>query len=108
MRFAKALIVTAVMAAVSYAQPSKYDTKCFHCINEGYAFCSADGITGKCIDVACKEAGAQGDTRRNNRKNNVCTLDYSGCDVNTSAKLKAMTYFSQCKYTAPATGCQDV
>ena len=60
MRFTQALIVTAVMAAVSNAQPSKYDSKCFHCINEGYAFCSADGKTGKCIDVSCKEADVQG------------------------------------------------
>ena len=67
MRFAQALIVTAVMAAVSYGKPSDYDKMCFHCINEGYAFCSKDGVTGKCVDAECTEKDLQGQPRRDNR-----------------------------------------
>ena len=60
MRFVEATIVTAVIAAVSHAKPSEYDNKCFHCINEGYAFCSTDGKTGTCVDASCEEENLQG------------------------------------------------
>ena len=74
MRFVAATIVTAVMAAVSYANSTEYDKLCFHCINEGYVFCSADGHTGKCVDAECKEKDLQGQARRDNRAAGKCTL----------------------------------
>ena len=34
---------------------SKYDNKCFHCIDEGNIFCTQDGgNTGKCMPASCK------------------------------------------------------
>ena len=56
MRFAHAAIVTAVMAAVSYAKPSEYDTMCFHCIKNGYAFCktgTGSDVVTRCVDATC-------------------------------------------------------
>lgn len=77
---------------------------CFHCINEGFAFCSADGITGKCIDAKCKEENLQGQARRDNRAAGKCTVE---ADCNTSAGATAMTAFNQCVYSAPTvSGCQ--
>ena len=103
MRFVEATIVTAVMAAVSYATPSEYDKMCFHCINEGYAFCSADGITGKCVDAKCKEEDLQGQARRDNRAAGKCTVV---SDCNTSTGAKERTAFNECIYTAPVSGCR--
>ena len=103
MRFSVATIFAAVMAAVSHANPSEWDKLCFHCINEGYAFCSADGITGKCVDAKCKEENLQGQPRRDNRAAGNCTLETS-CD--TSGGNKAMTAFNQCNYSAPISGCK--
>ena len=40
---------------IKYGVPEYFNDKCFHCIDDGYMFCSADGITGTCIDVTCTE-----------------------------------------------------
>ena len=37
------------------AEHSKWDDKCFHCINEGNMFCSADGVSGKCLPASCEQ-----------------------------------------------------
>ena len=52
MRFAHAAIVAAVMAAVSYAKPSEYDTMCHHCVKNGYAWCKTGSVT-RCVDASC-------------------------------------------------------
>ena len=59
-----------------------YDDQCFRCIYEGYAFCSDDGINGKCQPAFCAE-----DDPRACKK---CTLKNESC-LKTS-----MQAISQC------------
>jgi len=53
-------VVALMMAAVSAVtvandeESAVWNDKCFHCIDEGYMFCSADGIKGTCVDVSCE------------------------------------------------------
>ena len=60
MRASALVFGASLMAAVSHAaaevttaEISKYDDKCYHCINEGNLFCSLDGDKGKCLAASC-------------------------------------------------------
>jgi len=54
--------------------PAKWNDKCYHCVDEGYMFCSADGISGTCMDVTCKEYSMSREEKDAAKENGVCTL----------------------------------
>lgn len=70
MKLATALLAVAVSAKVvphDDDAASEFDDKCFHCIDEGYVFCSDtvfNGDKGKCYDTSCTEDQLQGDDRK--------------------------------------------
>ena len=85
----------ALLMAVSKAQgdaedvelegPEAWKDKCFHCIDEGYMFCSADGISGTCMDVTCKEYSMSREEKDAAKENGVCTLVAADEDVDINA-----------------------
>ena len=100
----KGFFACAVMAAVSSAvysenpaddtteAQSQYDNQCFFCIDEGFMFCSEDGLTGKCINASCEEDTLSGSAKAANRALGKCTLRPHGC----AAPNTPMTAFTQC------------
>ena len=74
------------------AEQTKWDDKCFHCINEGNLFCSTDGLTGKCYPASCEEDTLVADAKR--AAAGTCTLRKHSCDTST---FVPMLGFSQCK-----------
>ena len=96
------VFAAAALLAVSRAQEDsepapdnsaaeKYDKSCFQCVNEGFGFCSADGINGSCIDISCEEDELTGDERK--AAKGKCTLRDYKCPANTTL-MKAL---SDCK-----------
>ena len=56
-QFAQVVMAAAVTAATvekDDAAAAKWNDMCYHCIDEGYLFCSVDGITGTCYDASCE------------------------------------------------------
>ena len=92
----------ALLAAVSLAEdvdpPSDFENKCMQCVDEGYMFCSVDGINGKCHDVSCEEDSLTGDEKL--AAYGKCTLRETG--LCTGLNEKQMLHYKQCSYSSPA------
>ena len=60
--FSLTLMAVAVSAATEHDDEAagKYNDACFQCIDNGYAFCSADGLSGTCVDYSCTEDELEG------------------------------------------------
>ena len=107
MRRSVAIVVAGLMAAVSVAEYSsspheettdkisKYDDLCYHCIDAGNLFCSADGLTGKCYAASCIQDEFEGEAKK--AAKGRCTLRKHACDDREPSTLIAMTAYSQCK-----------
>ena len=99
-----AALVAAVSRASSYSKTpheettediSKYDDLCYHCIDEGNLFCSADGMSGKCYAASCTQDELTGEAKR--AAKGYCDLRAHACDDTGDSDLVAMTAYSQCK-----------
>lgn len=85
--------------------PDQWKDKCYHCIDDGYMFCSADGISGTCIDVTCKEYSMSREEKDAAKEAGVCTLVAADEDVNldtacpsgNSKNLLKIVAFSSCR-----------
>ncbi len=76
LRIFGAAIMMAVSEAstVEYGVPEYFNNKCFHCIDDGYMFCSADGISGTCIDVTCQEYSLDQEEKDKAKAAGKCTV----------------------------------
>jgi len=79
----------ALLATLAKAEALEdYKDLCFRCIDEGYAFCSADGISGTCHDVTCKEQDGSYTGEDNKREYGECVLEESSfCSAGETAML---------------------
>jgi len=101
-----AAMVAAISSAVYSTTPyevtsedqSMYDDYCFHCIDMGNIFCSADGQTGKCLAASCEEDKLSGQEKK--ATFGTCTLRDHACDDSSNTGLVAIVAYSLC--TAPA------
>ena len=59
---------------MEYGVPEYFNDKCFHCIDDGYMFCSADGISGTCIDVTCQEYSLNQEEKDEAKAAGKCTV----------------------------------
>ena len=81
-------LFSAALFLASVSAQSDYDNKCIRCVDEGYQFCSSDGVTGTCLDATCSNA----DDDEAARLTNPCTLTSTPtCD------LTPMIAYTQCQ-----------
>ena len=84
----------ALLASLSVAEEEKeWDNSCWRCIDEGFSFCSADGITGTCHDISCKEDELQGEERQ--AAYGECTFREANPCQGTETR---MLHYAQCKW----------
>ena len=63
----------ALLASLSAAESAEtWKDACYRCIDEGFGFCSADGISGTCHDVSCEQDALTGEDRQK---------AYGTCDI---------------------------